>query len=64
MDIFLLLDKERKLFFVIIEPKEVFPTYKQEWYKKLENESRLLKRFSSGKIEVEKREITTLNHSF
>ncbi len=42
-------------FFVIIEPDEVTPQYQEDWYQKLEKETKLLKTFTSGRLKVEKR---------
>jgi len=48
-------EKRTKTFFVIIEPDEVTPKYKEDWYQKMEREGELIKSFSINNLTVEKR---------
>ena len=50
-------EKKTEEFFVIIEPDEVTPNYKQDWYEKLNKESTLIESFSSDNLQAEQRTI-------
>ena len=49
-------DKDTSTFYVVYEPDESQPVYQENWYKGLNNRSKLIKTHKSGKLTAEKRE--------
>ncbi len=45
------------IFYVFIEPDEIQPKYQEDWYKKMNSESRVLESRKSGKLILEKRQV-------